>query len=67
MLTECPKCGTTKDTTKIKLKFVVRESDYFPKRPPVTTFCDNCGVEFNIRLNGLQVKENCYESNVCTV
>jgi len=67
MRTMCPKCETVKDTSKPKLAFVVTEEDFFPKRQPVTTFCDKCGVEFNIKMNGLHIKENQYESSVQSV
>ena len=67
MRTMCPKCETIKDASKPKLAFLVTEEDYFPKRQPVTTFCDGCGIEFNIKMNGLHFKENKNESSMSSV
>ena len=64
MTTKCPKCGTVDDTDKPKLAFLVRESDYFPKRLPMTVVCGKCKTEFNIKLNEVQLKEKNYESSV---
>jgi len=67
MKTRCPKCETIKDTSKSKPAFVVSGEDYFPKRRPITTFCDECGTEFNITLNSLDIEENYNESALFAV
>lgn len=65
MRTQCPKCQKIQNVGAGPYKH--KEGDVVMQRLPFTTFCEECGTEFNITLNSLNIKENYYEGNLCVV